>query len=179
MKRWQLVVGIILMFFGIIALVEALYNVNISRFYFPLLLIGIGVILLLRPKITGSDVDIQIPVLGDQRKEGTWTVHDQEIWWFVGSNRFDFTQAVFPQENSKININGFVVDIKVILPDHIGVKIIVNSFVPELNAFNQKDEQFLSQLIYRTPNYDQAANRVTIQTVAFVSEVKVKPSLIG
>ncbi len=178
MKRWQLIVGIFLIFLGIVALAEALFNINLSRFYFPLLLIGIGTFLLIRPKITGSDIDVQIPVLGDQRKAGEWTVHDHEIWWLVGSNRFDFTEATFLQENTKININGFVVDITVILPVHVGLEINANSFVSELKAFDQKEEQFLSPLIYRSPNYDQAERRVVIQTVAFISEIKVKPSLM-
>jgi lia operon protein LiaF len=143
------------------------------------MLIGIGIFLLLRPKITGSDIDVQIPVLGDQQKTGTWTVQDHEIWWFVGSNRFNFTDAVFPEENTKININGFVVDIKVILPKHVGLEINANSFVSELKAPDQKEEKFLSSIIYRSPNYDQAESRVTIQTSAFVSEINVKHSLMG
>jgi hypothetical protein len=103
MKRWQLTIGIILIVLGIIALMnQVIPNLNIGRFVGPLVLIGLGLLLILRPRFAGPDVIVQIPILGDIRKTGIWEARQHEIWWFVGSSRLDFSDAIFPTGDAVI-----------------------------------------------------------------------------
>jgi hypothetical protein len=177
MKRWQVIVGIILILLGIIALMnQAFPNLRIGRFVGPMLLIGLGLLLILRPRIVGPDVILQIPILGDIRKTGIWEVTQHEIWWFVGSSRLDFTEAVFPKGDAVIKIFGFVTDVKVILPDDIGLRVSSSAFVNEYSGLHGKQERFLSLLEDQSTNYSSAEKRVDLQTVAFVSEIKVRPT---
>jgi hypothetical protein len=177
MKRWQVIVGIILILLGIIALMnQAFPNLRIGRFVGPMLLIGLGLLLILRPRIVGPDVILQIPILGDIRKTGIWEVTQHEIWWFVGSSRLDFTEAVFPKGDAVIKIFGFVTDVKVILPDDIGLRVSSSAFVNEYSGLHGKQERFLSLLEDQSTNYSSAEKRVDLQTIAFVSEIKVRPT---
>jgi len=41
-----------------------------------------------------------------------------------------------------------------------------------------KEERILNILEYKSENFESAEKRVTIQTLGFVSEVRVKPSLM-
>lgn len=178
MKRWQIITGIVLVTLGFIALIEAIFMVDLWRFIWPLILIGIGVLLILRPQFAGPDVHVQMPIFGDVRKSGAWDATQHEIWLVIGSNRLDFTEAVFPNREAKVRIIGFVAEVNVILPEDVGLRVESTSFVSEVKSREGKKEQFLSFLEHETSNYSIAEKRVLLQTIAFVSEIKIKPSLL-
>ncbi|MFN2303573.1 MAG: cell wall-active antibiotics response protein LiaF [Anaerolineales bacterium] len=119
-----------------------------------------------------------MPILGEIRKSGVWEATQHEIWWFVGTNRLDFTDAVFPKGEALIKIFGFVTDIKITLPADVGLRLDSNAFVSELKRPDGKEERFVSPLSYQSPNYKQTDKRVRVQTVSFVSEIRIKPSLL-
>jgi len=178
MKRWQIIVGVLLIFLGIMALIEAVFKINLWRFFFPLLLIGLGVLLLLRPRMAGSDVKVEMPILGDSRRAGAWEVKNQEFWWLVGSNYLDFTDAIFPSETQRIKIFGFVDDVKIVVPDDVGLRVNSSAFVSEYKTPQGKKEQFLNTLEYETPGFDTMEKRVEILTISFVAEIRIKESLM-
>lgn len=178
MKRWQIFTGIALVVLGLIALIEAVFMVNLWRFLGPLFLIIVGALMILRPRIVGSDVHVQMPILGDIRKTGAWEATQHEIWWLVGSNRLDFTETIFPNKEAKIRIYGFVSEVSIILPEDVGLRVEASSVISELKYFEEEQERFFSFLAYETPNFISAEKRVILQTIGFVSEVKVTSSLI-
>lgn len=178
MKRWQIILGIVLIVMGLFALVDTIFNINPWRYFGPLLLIGIGVLIIMRPQIAGKDVNVQMPIFGDVRKKGFWEVTQHEIWWIVGTSWLDFTDASFPSGDAVIKIFGFVTEVKITLPDDVGLQINSSAIVSELKDQNGKDERILNMLDYQSENFESAEKRVTIQTLGFVSEVRVKPSLM-
>jgi len=178
MKRWRIILGIVLISLGIIALIDALFEVDLWRFIGPLLLVALGLLLVLRPRMVGSNVHVKMPILGDIRKSGVWEATQHEFWWLVGSNRLDFTNAVFPEGDSTIKIFGFVADVLIIHPEDVGVHIASTAFVSELKSRKGKQEQIFNTLEYQTENYENVEKRVDIQTVSFVAEVRIKPSLM-
>jgi lia operon protein LiaF len=178
MKRWQIIIGITLVVLGIFSLLNQFFpGLKIGRFFMPLLLIGLGTLLVLRPRIAGPDVIVQFPILGDLRRTGTWEVTQHEIWWFVGSSRFDFSEAIFPNKDALVKIIAFVADTKIILPEDVGLSVESYAFVNEYHGLKGKQERFLSPVEEQTPNYLTADKRVKVQVYSFVSELKVRPSL--
>ena len=178
MKRWQIIIGIGLILLGIFALIEVLTGIDLWGLVFPLILIGLGVLLVLRPRLKAREVQVDMPILGDVRKTGAWTVSDHEIWLLVGSTRLDFTNADFPQGEGRIKIFGFVNDLKVILPEDVGLRFNSSSFVSEFKGPQGKQERIMSPLEYETPGYESAGKRVLIEALGFVSEIQIKPPLI-
>ena len=178
MKRWQIVLGIGLILMGILALVEALFKINLWRFIGPLLLIGLGILLILRPRMVGPGVQVQMPIFGDVRKTGAWEARRHEIWILAGSNRLDFSEALFPEGDAVVKIFGFVADVKIILPEDVGLQVYSTSIVSQFRGLNSKEEQLLSTLTYETPNFSMSEKRVIVQTLAIVSDIKVKSALI-
>ncbi len=179
MKRWQIILGIILVVLGIFSLLnQVIPDLRIGRFFFPLILIGLGVLLIFRPRMAGSGVILEFPIIGDLRKTGTWDASQHEIWWFVGSNRFDFSEARFPTGEAIIKVIGFVADIKVILPEDVGLSIESTAIVTEYKGHQRKQDLLLNTLEDQTPNYLTADKRVKVQAFAIVSDIKVRPSLM-
>ena len=178
MKRGLIFIGFVLIILGLISLVNQIFpDLTLGRFVGPVFLIALGVFLILRPKIAGQNAKVQIPVLGDLRNTGSWEVTQHEVWWFVGSNRLDFTDAVFPEGDGVIKIYGFVNDITIIVPDDVGLEVISTAFVNDYHGLHAKQERFLSTLEEQTPNYLSADKRVHVQSFAFVAEIKVRPSM--
>ena len=178
MKKWQIVLGIVLIFLGLFSLSDALFNVDLGRFVGPLILVGLGLLLILRPRRAKAGVQVEMPILGDIRKNGAWEVTQHEFWWFVGENRLDFSAAIFPQGEGTIKIVGFVADVKIILPADVGLQLESASFVSELMLPEGKQERFLSRLSYQSPNFSQVEKRVLIETVGFVSEIVVRSPIM-
>ncbi len=178
MKRWQIIFGIGLILLGIFSLVELLTGIDLWGLVFPLILIGIGVMLILRTKLAGREVQLEMPILGDVRKKGNWKVGSQEIWLLVGSTRLDFSDAEFQDEDGKIKLFGFVNDLKIILPEDVGLRFTGSAFVSEFRTPEGKRERILSMMEYETPNFIDAEKRVVIQTIGFVSEVQIKSPLM-
>jgi predicted membrane protein len=178
MKRWQIVFGIGLILLGLFALIDVLTGINLWGLVFPLILICIGVMLILRPRMAGREVQVKMPILGDLRKKGAWEVGNHDIWLLIGSIRLDFTDAVFLQAEPKIKLFGFVNDLKIILPEDVGLYLTSSAFVSEFKGPSDKEERILNPLIYGTPNYTNAGKRVRIEVLGFVSEIQVKPPLL-
>lgn len=179
MKRWYIIIGIVLIALGIFSLLNQIFpGLKIGRFFLPLFLIGLGALLIIRPRIAGPGVNVHFPIFGDIRKTGNWEVTHQEIWWLVGSSRFDFSTAVFTNHDVLIKVIGFVADIRIILPEDVGLCVETTAFVNEYSGMEGKQERFLSPLVEQTPNYQTADKRVKVQVFAFVSDIKVKPSLM-
>lgn len=178
MKKWQIVLGTVLILLGLFSLSEALFDLNLGRFVGPLILVGLGLLLIFRPRRAKAGVQVEMPILGDIRKTGPWEVTQHEFWWFVGENRLDFSAAVFPQGEGTIKIFGFVTDVKIILPADVGLQLESTAFVSELKLPEGIQERFLSRLSYQSPNFSETENRVLIETLGFVSEIVVRPPIL-
>jgi lia operon protein LiaF len=173
MKRWQMVLGVFLIFWGILALIEALFDVDVWRFIGPLILIGVGLLVIFRPKMVGPDVHVQTHLFGDIHMSGPWEATQHEIWLIAGSNKLDFTETVFPAGEAVIKIIGFVADVRVTLPEDVGLKIEASSFVSEVDTQEGKQERILGTLDYESPNYTSAEKQVRLMTFGFVTEIKL------
>ncbi len=173
MKRWQIILGIILIVMGVFSLVEAIFEVNLWHYLFPLLLVGLGLLLILRPQIAKPGIQVLMPVLGDTRMEGVWEASDLEIWSIVGTNRLDFSEALFPNGVAHVKMMGFVVEARITVPDDVGILIETASFVAELKSSEGKEERIFNSLDYQSPNYEEAEKKVHLQTVGFVTEIRV------
>jgi lia operon protein LiaF len=140
--------------------------------------VALGAWLILRPKITGRDMKVEAPILGDVRKVGAWEATDHEIWMLAGHARLDFTDAVFPKGDATIRIIGFVAEMVLIFPETVGLAIDAAAIVSELRGFEGKQERILTGLSYQSPGYAEATQRVKVETIGFVSEIKLKRPLM-
>jgi lia operon protein LiaF len=174
MKRWQLILGLVLVILGIFSLINNIFGIDLGRFIGPLLLVGLGLLLIFRQQLTSPDVEVRMPILGDVRKTGTWEARKHEIWWFVGTTKLDFSQALFPEGESEIKIYGFVNDVKLYFPKDVGWRIGSSAFMTDYKSKDRNEQRFLSMLDDQSANYDAAQKRVEIQIGSFVAEINLK-----
>jgi predicted membrane protein len=179
MKRRQITIGVILILLGVFSLLNQLLpNVRLGRFVGPLILVGLGLLMILRPRMAGPGVKVRIPILGDIRNTGVWEVTRHEFWWFVGTNRLDFSEARFPEGDGTVRIIGLVNDIRITLPDDVGLSVVSNALVTEYSGLFGKQEKLINPVKDQTPNYETADKRVQVESFALVSEIKVLPNMV-
>jgi len=175
MKRWNFLLGIFLVLIGLISLLNQIFPyVRFGRFVGPLILIGLGVVLILRPRLAGQDVQVHFSLFGDIRMQGDCPVTQHEYWSLVGSNHLDFTDAVFPAGGGIVRLIGLVNEVKIILPDDVGLQVESIAVVTESSGLNGHQERFFTAFDEQTANYLTAEKRVNVQSFAVVSEIVIK-----
>jgi hypothetical protein len=165
--------GLVIIGVGILATIASVLQINLWRVLWPLLLIGLGVYILLRPRMDDPGLPGEFAFVGEIRRKGFWTVEPQEIWAFVGDIAIDLTSATVPEGETLIKITGFVTEVKMTVPAKLGVAVETTAFVGDLDLFGFRQERIVVSMEERSSNYDQAARRVRIATTAFVADVKV------
>ena len=174
MKKRRIIFGIILIVLGIFSLLEALFDINFGRFIFPLILIGIGLLIILKHQLSEPGDDIKMRILGDIHKSGTWEARNHEIWWFVGSTTLDFAEANFPDADAQFKLFAFVNDVKIFLPADVGLRIKSSAFLSEYHSKDKSEERFLGILEEQTDNFLSVEKRVEVLVNGFVADIHVK-----
>ena len=173
MKKWQIIFGIGLILLGIFSLVDVLFEIDLGRFVFPLILIGLGLLIIFRNQFVDPSVEVRMPIIGDIRKSGRWQAKKHEIWYFVGDTRLDFSEADFPEKEARIKIFGFVNDVKIFLPEDVEMKLGSFAFYSDYHGIGRNEERFFGILEDQTKNFELADKKVTIQINSFVADIHV------
>jgi len=137
-NRGLLIFGGVLILLGILSLIENIFHIDFGAYFFPLILIGIGVWLLVRPRLEAPG---RLRFIGDMNRSGPWEVTEEEHTVFVGDTRMDFTQATLPEGETRIVLNGFVGDIRVIVPRDMAVRLLCHGFTHPIHWFGRRQHR--------------------------------------
>jgi hypothetical protein len=173
-NRTTLVIGIGLITLGIIAIFNTLFQINLWSILLPLLIIGIGLLIVFRPKTLDSNTNFIFKPLGDIDFLNSWQVSPQEIWFFVGSVELDFSQAIIPEGITQIKLFSFVGDIRIREPKSAGLKVSSKAFITDSKVHGHKQDHFLNTLNYTNPDYDNQSKKVIVDSWFFVGEIRVE-----
>jgi lia operon protein LiaF len=174
MRKPQVILGAVILIMGLAMLIGNLTGVDICAYLLPLILIGIGVWIVTRPAMFAGGRDTQIQILGDIRRRGKWTVHEQDFWCGIGDIRLDFTDAVVLAGETTLRLRGFVNDITVIVPESVGVSVASTSFLTSARIFGYKQDYFLTLYETESNNYGIATRKVRLELFYFVADLKVR-----
>jgi len=173
-NKGQLIVGLVIVLIGITLLVGNLFRVNLWDFLWPLVLIGLGVWMLLRPRTVRTGTKVQQRLLGDIRRAGEWQVTHEEFWILVGDIKLDMTAAQIPAGETLIRTYGFVGDVKLVVPVGVGVSISSTAFVTDSKVLGQKQDTFLTTFRFASDNYETAERKIRLESTAFVSDLRIR-----
>ena len=173
-KRTQIVIGVLILLFGLAALLATVFNINIWTLCWGIGLILLGILILFRPRLVAPGSQAKFRFIADINRTGAWQVHNEEIWTFVSDSTFDLTTAELPAGETKIRIVAFVTDTVLIVPEDIGISISLTSFFSEVRFFEDQDEAFVTPILKSSEGYDLADRKIILETACFVSEVKIK-----
>jgi predicted membrane protein len=171
--RGQLIAGLLLLFFGVLWLIGNIFQIDFWTLCWPTGLILVGLWLLFRPKMHLIGLG-NVHLIGEQRREGRWSVVDEDIWTFVSDIHLDLSLASLPPGETTLRIYGFVGDVDLLIPREVGVAISSNAFYTEGKVLGESSEKFLSGLNYTSPNYNHAERRLRLELSFFVVDLDVR-----
>lgn len=173
MRRWALLIGCFLIFMGLISLAEAVWKIDLGKFFWPILLIAVGILILVRPPIHwwwGSDSRF----VTETKRSGEWFAKDETINGFIGDTTLDFSQTILPDGETRYKLNGFVGDITVKTIDSVGVKVRASCFVSDVKVFGESNSGVMAPVEAHTTNFESAPKKVVVDVNFFVADVKVE-----
>ncbi len=170
----QLIFAVVVILIGAVLLADSVLDVDVWTLAWPVGIILLGVFLLLRPKLVSTDTSIGYKLLGDIKRRGDWEVSEEEIWIGVGDVRLDMADADIPLGETCIRVLGFVSDVRLYVPQDVGVSVSSNAFYSEVKGLGKKREVFLSTLHVDSDNYEDAERKIRLETSYFVADIKVR-----
>ncbi|MBB6454684.1 lia operon protein LiaF [Salirhabdus euzebyi] len=112
--------------------------------------------------------------VGDQNfSEENWTVEPLQMWTGVGDYYFDFTKAYIPDAETPISIKGWVGDIRMLMPEHLAFQVVASVNVGEIQVVDKKSDGLKKEVVYQTPNYEDATKKLTINLQFQVGDIRI------
>lgn len=172
-NRTAILIGSILIILGAFSIIDALFGINLWKLIFPLILIGLGFLILFRPNTLPGGTNFILRFVGETNKSHEWTVEPAEYWSFVGSMKLDFSQAVIPVGETNVVMYSFVNDLEILLPTDAGLRLKARGFVHDTKVEGYKEDHIFTSFEYETPDYATQTRKINIQALSFVSEVEI------
>jgi lia operon protein LiaF len=172
--KGSMLVGTVLIGLGVLFLLSIWLRINLWGFFWPGLLIVLGVVILTRSRATPAGTRSNFVLLGDIDREGDWPVTNEETWIGVGDVDLDFTHATVPVGETTIGLRGFVGDVEVIVPQSVGLSINAGGFVTNIKRAGRDQPVFLGPYRYQSEGYATAERKIRLETTFFVHDLKLK-----
>lgn len=172
-NRGFVIVGGLLILWGILILLSELLNVDFSTICWPIALILVGVYLLVRPRMVIGKAQVNFSPLNNTRRSGPWQVVSEEIYTLVGDTRLDLTQAEVQPGETVLRVFGFVGDVRLYLPPHLAFSVSSWAFVNDSKILGQKYDRIINPLEYSSPGYESAEKKIRLETYFFVVDMDI------
>ena len=113
-NRGQVVFGLIVILIGVSLLIGNVFRIDVGKFFWPVVLILVGVWLLTGARLGGPGRAIEQRILGEIRREGHWQVKNEEFWCLVGEIELDMSAADIPLGETRLRTLGFVGEVELL-----------------------------------------------------------------
>jgi len=173
-SKGQIIFGLVILLIGVSLLIDNLFHISIWSFFWPLTIIALGVWMLLRPRSLAPGAKVRQRLLGDIRRKGEWQVANEDFWVLIGAIKLDMTEAQIPDGETLIRTYGFIGDIKLVLPEGIGISASCTSFVTDAKAFGQKTNNIMSPFEFVSDDYVAAERKVRLECTHFIADLKLR-----
>lgn len=172
-KKGQLIFAWVLIGFGLILIAGNFLTIDIGDIFWPLVIIVIGLILILRPQAI-TPVEARVLFAGDVDVDETWDENKREIRMFAGDINIDLTRMELPPGDTNFRVSFFAGDIDLRVPKDVGISISSAAFVTNTKINGEKMEYIFSGMDYRSEGYKEAKKKFNLRTRSFALDIKLR-----
>jgi predicted membrane protein len=172
-NKSQLVLGGGVLLFGLLLLISNLFDFDLWRFFWPLALISIGVFVIFRQTKTRDETMAYFGFARDINRYTEWEIQDAEYWNFVADFDLDLSQASFPEGEAHWKAFGFVNELRLKIPSHIGAAVTTHAFFTERRIDGNKEDLILIPMDWQSDNFETAGEKLFIELNGFFNEVRI------
>ncbi|MCJ7695990.1 MAG: cell wall-active antibiotics response protein [Anaerolineaceae bacterium] len=174
MKKWQFIFGVFLLSMGVFALIKVIFNIDIWIFIWPLILIGIGVLIIFRPNFAGNDTKVTMILIGDIRREGEWEMKLEEYWLTVGKVTLDLSMAIIPEGVTLQKLFLIAGDVVIRVPSNIGLLVDCNAIVSSIKIKKNEQNGLIQTNSFKSSDYELKEKKVKVETFGVVNSIVIK-----
>lgn len=171
-KRNQQILAVVLIAFGGLYLVANFINIDPGDFFWPIIFILLGVVLIFRPKSIVPDNSRHM-FAGDIQVDKTWEPVDEEVRMFAGDIDIDLREIDLPEGTTHYTVRFFAGDITIYLPEDVGLKINSTGFVVEVKGDGDSSSNIMTGYDYTSENYAAAEKKFYLSTTSFAVDLKI------
>jgi lia operon protein LiaF len=170
------------------------WSVSASALLGPIVLVWVGVQLMTKPghhghkspgKHNGEGVgqvfsgDVlgrgdMSGVVGELRIRDPWTLTDNDVSLWVGEISVDVTKALMPNRDSHLQVSAMAGECTITVPRELAVSVTAELFAGEIRALEQYRAGMLPKVSFRTPGFDEAEKRLTLDIKMKFGEITVR-----
>jgi len=103
-----------------------------------------------------------------------WTLEPLNLQKKVADYYFDFSKAIIPPGETPVQLTGYVGNIHMLIPENLAVHITVKGNVGDVELFDRKDNGIHTNLVFQSPNFEEADKRLRIYIEFNVVDVKIQ-----
>ena len=173
-NRGQAVLGATLVAIGLLVLLGNLLGVNLWRLFWPLVLIGLGAWVMLRPSMVKEGTAVTQRFIGDIKRSGPVRVQDEEMFLLIGDIDLDLRDAIWPEGETRLRIMGFVGEAEIRVPENVGVSLSSTALVSSVRWHDRKEEDLFLPLQIESEGYAEAHQRLRLEVIHLVAEIEVR-----
>jgi lia operon protein LiaF len=104
-----------------------------------------------------------------------WELRPMSISHFIGDTTLDLTKAQIPIGETRVYVSSFIGDVKVFVPNDLGVgiQVVSSCLIGDVKVLDQKRGGVFNQMSVETPSYADTDKRVVLVVSSFIGDVRV------
>lgn len=112
--------------------------------------------------------------IGDvEFKKSNWSLEPMNLRNSIGDYFIDFSKAYIPEKETPIVVQGWIGDVKMIVPDDVPVKVEAKVKIGDIRIFDLRSSELNRQLIFETPGYNEAIKKLNITIELKIGSVRI------
>ncbi len=119
------------------------------------------------------DIGAAIPSASDHRRTRGGGPH-HHLSHAVGDLRLDLSEVQLPLGESTWVVSALIGDITVLVPEGLAVDVEAEVRVGDIRLFHQRADGFGRSMVFTTPGFDEADQKVNIRASVVVGEITVR-----
>lgn len=162
-------------YFVLIAGCVLLFGNHFSLFL-AIVLISLGSFLIKSRRVHRDDPHEQKQTIIDSFRmdKEAWTPTNMSRWSLFSEMRLDLSLAMQEEEEVVIMMQGFVVDVDIVLPPDYGLSLESHLLIGRVSIGDEKEGGMLNKRLWQSPNYEHCTHRMKLIVDCIVGDIEIK-----
>ncbi|WP_442599088.1 cell wall-active antibiotics response protein LiaF [Neobacillus sp. D3-1R] len=112
--------------------------------------------------------------IGDiEIKKSNWSLEPMNLYNTIGDYFIDFSKAYIPEKETPIIVQGWIGDVKMIVPDDVAVHVQAKVKIGDIRIFDIRSNDINRNLVYETPGYEDAIKKLNIMIELKIGSIRI------
>lgn len=112
--------------------------------------------------------------IGDvEYKKSNWSLEPMNLYNSIGDYFIDFSKAFIPEKETTIVVQGWIGDVKMIVPDDVPVKVEAKVKIGDIRIFDLRSSDINRNLVFESPGYEEAIKKLNITIELKIGSVRI------